>query len=40
MADRSFVPLPAYQEYTIDEMKCRATQFHSDVRRRRTVREF
>ena len=40
MADRSFVPLPAYQEYTIDEMKCRATRFHSDVRHRRTVREF
>ena len=35
-----FIPLPAYREYPIEEMKRRAAEFHSDVQRRRTVREF
>jgi nitroreductase len=36
----TFVPIPDYQEYTIDEMKKRAQKFYVNVRRRRTVREF
>jgi nitroreductase len=36
----SFVPLPGYREYPVDEMKRRATAFYEDIRRRRTVRDF
>jgi nitroreductase len=36
----SFVPLPDYREYPVDEMKRRAAAFYADIRRRRTVREF
>jgi nitroreductase len=35
-----FTPLPAYREYSIDEMKSRAAEFRADIQRRRTVREF
>jgi len=40
MVKPAFIPLPAYREYPIEEMKRRAAEFHSDVQRRRTVREF
>jgi iodotyrosine deiodinase len=33
-------PLPAYREYPISEMTERARQFHADIARRRTVRDF
>jgi iodotyrosine deiodinase len=33
-------PLPAYREYSVEEMKSRATEFRTDIQRRRTVREF
>ena len=35
-----FIPLPAYREYPVDEMRRRAQGFYEDIRRRRTVREF
>ena len=34
-----FVPLQ-FTEYPVDEMKARANEFHREVRRRRTVRDF
>ena len=40
MAHSSFVPLPAYQGYSLEEMKRRAAEFYSEIRRRRTVREY
>jgi iodotyrosine deiodinase len=40
MADRAFVTLPDYREYSTQEMKRRAAEFHAEIRRRRTVREF
>jgi iodotyrosine deiodinase len=40
MPDPAFIPLPGYQGYPIAEMKRRAAEFHSELRRRRTVREF
>ena len=40
IATPTFVPLEAYAEYPIEEMKSRAADFYSDIRRRRTVREF
>jgi iodotyrosine deiodinase len=40
MATPTFVPLEAYAEYPIDEMRSRAADFYLDIRRRRTVREF
>jgi iodotyrosine deiodinase len=40
MASPNFIPLPAYQEYPVEEMKCRAAEFYADIRHRRTVREF
>lgn len=33
-------PLPAYQEYPVEEMRERARWFYRDIARRRTVREF
>jgi iodotyrosine deiodinase len=33
-------PLPAYREYSTDEMRRRAAEFRTEVQRRRTVREF
>jgi len=35
-----FVPLENYHEYSTDEMKTRASEFASDMRRRRSVRNF
>ena len=40
MAQPVFTPLPAYQRYSVEEMKRRASEFYSDIRRRRSVREF
>jgi iodotyrosine deiodinase len=40
MAQPVFTPLYAYQRYSIIEMKRRAAEFYSDIRRRRSVREF
>ncbi len=39
MNDR-FVPLPDYREYPVEQMRRRVAEFHADVARRRTVREF
>ena len=33
-------PLTSYREYPIEEMQRRAAEFHADLARRRTVREF
>jgi len=35
-----FIPLPDHRAYSTNEMKQLAAEFHSEVRRRRTVREF
>ena len=35
-----FTPLRGYQEYSVDEMQRRATDFAATMRRRRTVRQF
>lgn len=40
MSSPTFIPLTSYDEYPIEEMKCRAAEFYADIRRRRTVREF
>jgi nitroreductase len=36
----TFIPLPGYREYPVDEMRRRAADFYTDIQRRRTVREF
>ena len=40
MAHPESVPHPTYEEYSAEEMKCRAAEFSSAIRRRRTVRDF
>ena len=40
MEKHPFVPLPDYREYPEAEMMQRARQFHLDLKRRRTVRQF
>lgn len=40
MAEFGSIPLPAYREYSSDEMRSRAAEFRADLQRRRTVREF
>lgn len=40
MPQPTFVALPDYQEYPVDVMTRRASEFYEEVRRRRTVREF
>ena len=40
MADYPTVPLPAFQEYPVEEMRARLAEFYADISRRRTVREF
>jgi iodotyrosine deiodinase len=40
MQQPTFVPLPNYREYPIEEMKQRAADFYTDIRRRRSVRHF
>ena len=36
----SFVALPDFFEYPLDQMKQRASDFYADIRRRRTVRDY
>jgi nitroreductase len=36
----TFMALPAYEEYPVEEMRQRAAWFYRDLTRRRTVREF
>lgn len=36
----TFIPIPQYQEYPIDEMSRRASEFYVNMKRRRTVRDF
>ncbi|MCI0394813.1 MAG: nitroreductase family protein [Chloroflexi bacterium] len=40
MTHPKFIPLPAYREYPVEEMKTRAAAFYADIKRRRTVRDF
>lgn len=40
MIETGFAPLPAYKEYSSDQMRSRTAAFHTDMQRRRTVREF
>jgi nitroreductase len=40
MPDPKFVPLSDYREYPADEMKRRATEFRTELSRRRSVRQF
>lgn len=40
MSDHPTIPLTAYREYPLDEMRARLAEFYADVSRRRTVREF
>lgn len=35
-----FEPLPHYQERPLDDMRRRVAEFHAEIRRRRTVRDF
>lgn len=40
MADARFIPLPAYREYPVADMRDRARRFHEELERRRSVRDF
>ncbi|MEX0608063.1 MAG: nitroreductase family protein [Balneolaceae bacterium] len=40
MREAIFVPLTTYREFPVEEMKTRAADFYSHMKRRRTVREF
>jgi len=40
MDNTKLIPLPAYQEYTVDEMLNRSQLFYEDLLRRRSVRNF
>ncbi len=40
MTPPTFIPYATYREYSVTEMKRRTAAFYSDLRRRRTVREF
>ena len=40
MSQSPFIPLPGYREYSADEMARRAHEFHLEMKRRRTVRDF
>ena len=40
MTQPQFIPLPAYQEYTVDEMRRRAADFYAELKQRRSVRDF
>jgi nitroreductase len=40
MSEKSFIPLKEYKEYLPEDMKTRAREFYSDMRRRRSVRRF
>ncbi|MBN1332961.1 MAG: nitroreductase family protein [Synergistales bacterium] len=38
--ERKFMPLPDYQEYSIQDMKIRSEEFYTEIRGRRSVRHF
>jgi hypothetical protein len=40
MQSPRLIPLPNYPEYPLEEMQCRAADFHAELRRRRTVCDF
>lgn len=40
MSEAIFQPLSSFIEYPVEEMKRRATEFHHEMQRRRTVRHF
>lgn len=40
MRSPTFIPLPAFEEYPVEEMKRRAADFYANFQRRRTVRHF
>ena len=40
MTEHRTVPLDAFREYPVEEMRDRVTRFYEDIARRRTVREF
>ena len=40
MSEMKFIKLKDYKEYTSEEMKTRAHDFYSDMKRRRSVRQF
>ena len=40
MGDYPTIPLTAYREYSVDDMRQRVADFYAEVDRRRTVREF
>lgn len=40
MAEARFIPLPAYREYPVADMRDRARRFHEELERRRSVRDF
>jgi nitroreductase len=40
MPEKEFLPLPDYREYPIEEMKHRSSEFYTEMKRRRTVRQF
>jgi len=40
MSDKAFIHLKEYREYPLQEMKNRAHDFYSDMKRRRSVRQF
>ena len=40
MTAKKFTPLNNYKEYPVEEMLKRSRDFHEDIKRRRTVREF
>ena len=40
MTEHRTVPLEAFREYPVEEMRERVTRFYEDIARRRTVREF
>ena len=40
MPKKGFLPLTNYREYPVGEMKQRASEFYTEMKRRRTVRQF
>lgn len=40
MKDHESLPLADYQEYPVEEMRRRASEYYADIRRRHTVRSF
>ena len=40
MTDHPTIPLTGYREYPVEEMRRRIAEFHAEVSRRRTLREF